>query len=181
MRSCLRQPTYSARAALTASFLVLWRPARRASSTSFASRLRLLAMCSLLTRSLTAANPVLLPKPEPRTMREQVVVPAIRRRNVAGVQRPGIRDRVHALQPLDLGNGPLGVHPSQYGPENQEGQSAAVSPKTLTDGLSAASRSSSLTRGRCHPERSEGSLHFAGTASNVAAPPTLWLGDVQSR
>src|SRR6202044_1734521 len=78
-----------------------------------------------ITRSLAAANPVLLPKPEPRTMREQVVVPAIRRRNVAGVQRPGIRDRVHALQPLDFGNGPLGVHPSQYGPESQEGQSGA--------------------------------------------------------
>src|ERR1700677_3509799 len=88
-----------------------------------------------ITRSLAAANPVLLPKPEPRTMREQVVVPAIRRRDVAGVQRPGIRDRIHALQPLDFRNGPLGVHPSQYGPESQEGQSAGVSPKTLTDGL----------------------------------------------
>src|SRR5580704_14052332 len=88
-----------------------------------------------ITRSLAAANPVLLPKPEPRTMREQVVVPAIRRRNVAGVQRPGIRDRVHALQPLDFGNGPLGVHPSQYGPESQEGQSVAVCRKMLAEGL----------------------------------------------
>src|SRR5580704_12589303 len=88
-----------------------------------------------ITRSLAAANPVLLPKPEPRTMREQVVVPAIRRRNVAGVQRPGIRDRVHALQPLDFGNGPLRVHPSQYGPESQEGQSGGVCRKRLAEGL----------------------------------------------
>src|ERR1700734_3067458 len=93
-----------------------------------------------ITRSLAAANPVLLPKPEPRTMREQVVVPAIRRRNVAGVQRPGIRDRVHALQPLDFGNGPLRVHPSHYLPEWRGGQSGTISPKTLTGRLSAASR-----------------------------------------
>src|SRR5580704_11536547 len=93
-----------------------------------------------ITRSLAAANPVLLPKPEPRTMREQVVVPAIRRRNVAGVQRPGIRDRIHALQPLDFGNGPLGVHPSQYGPESQEGQSAAVCRKMLAEGFLLAVR-----------------------------------------
>ena len=69
-------------------------------------------MVDTVTRSLAAANPILLPKPKPRTMREQVVVPSIRGRDVARAQRPGIRCRVDALQPLDLGNGPFSVHPS---------------------------------------------------------------------
>jgi hypothetical protein len=68
-------------------------------------------------------------------VREQVVVPAIRGRDVAGAQWSGIRDRVDALQPLDFGNGPLGVHPSQYGPERWEGQLAGVCRKMLAGGL----------------------------------------------
>src|ERR1700677_3300041 len=48
MRSCLRRFTYSARAAVTASLLVLWLPARRASSIRLSSRARFVAMCVLL-------------------------------------------------------------------------------------------------------------------------------------
>jgi hypothetical protein len=91
-----------------------------------------------VTGSRAAANPILLPKPKPRTMREHVVVPSIRSRDVACVQRSGIRHRVDALQPLDFGNGPLGVHPSQYLTERLEGQFGAASRKTLTEGLSSA-------------------------------------------
>jgi|SRR5580700_8759756 hypothetical protein len=69
-------------------------------------------MVGTAARSLAAANSILLPKPKPRTMRQQVVMPSIRGRDVARAQRPGIRHRVDALQPLDLGNGPFSVHPS---------------------------------------------------------------------
>lgn len=62
--------------------------------------------------SLAAAKPILLPKPKPRTMRQQVVMPSIRSRDVARAQRPRIRRRIDALQPLDLGNSPFSIHPS---------------------------------------------------------------------
>jgi hypothetical protein len=82
-----------------------------------------------------AADAVLLPEAKPRAMGEQVVVPSICGRDVACVQRPHVRCGVDALQPLDLGNGPLGVHPSQYLPERREGQFGVVSRKTLTCGF----------------------------------------------
>ena len=47
-------------------------------------------------------------------MREPVVVPLIRSREVARAQRSGVSHREYAFQPLDLGNGLLGIHPSQY-------------------------------------------------------------------
>ena len=92
-------------------------------------------MVFVVTRLRAAANPVLLPKPEPRAMREHVVVPSIRGRDVACAQRSGVRYRVDALQPLDFGNGPLGVHPSQYLTERQAGQFGSASRKTLTEGF----------------------------------------------
>jgi len=45
-------------------------------------------------------------------MRVALVVPSIRSRKVAGIQRSGIRHREHAFQALDFGNSVLGVHAS---------------------------------------------------------------------
>ena len=45
-------------------------------------------------------------------MRERIVVPSIRSREVARAQRSGIRHSEDALQPLDFRNGLLSVHPS---------------------------------------------------------------------
>jgi hypothetical protein len=57
-----------------------------------------------------AANPVSLPKPEPRTMREHFVVLSIRSQEVARTQRSEVPQREDALNALDLGNGLLGIH-----------------------------------------------------------------------
>lgn len=43
------------------------------------------------TCSLSAANPVLLPQPKPRALREHIVVPSIRRREIVLAQRPAVR------------------------------------------------------------------------------------------
>jgi hypothetical protein len=45
-------------------------------------------------------------------MRVPLVVPSIRSRKVARIQRSGIRHREHAFQSLDFGNGVIGVHAS---------------------------------------------------------------------
>jgi len=66
-----------------------------------------------LTRSGAAANPVLLPKAKPRTMREHFVVPSIRRRDVACAERPNIRCFEHFLELLDVVNDAFHVHASQ--------------------------------------------------------------------
>ena len=58
----------------------------------------------------SAADPVLLPKPKPRALREHFVVPSIRNRDGACTQRSGFRQREAALKALDFGNGLLGVH-----------------------------------------------------------------------
>src|SRR5208282_5419707 len=47
MRTCFRRRTYSSSAAVTASFLVLCFPARRASSINESSKARLVAMCKV--------------------------------------------------------------------------------------------------------------------------------------
>ena len=51
-----------------------------------------------------------MPKPKPWAMRVHLVVPSIRSREVTWAQRSGVRHRKNALQPLDFGNGLLGVH-----------------------------------------------------------------------
>src|SRR2546430_14694545 len=51
-----------------------------------------------------------MPKPKPRAMRVQLVVPSIRSREVTWAQRSGVRHSKNALQPLDFSNGLLGVH-----------------------------------------------------------------------
>jgi hypothetical protein len=43
-------------------------------------------------------------------MSEHFVVPSIRSREVAAAERSGVRRCEDALQPLDFGNGLLGVH-----------------------------------------------------------------------
>jgi len=45
----------------------------------------------------SGANPVLLPEPKPRAMREHFVVPSIRSREVAGAEWPNIRRFDHFL------------------------------------------------------------------------------------
>jgi hypothetical protein len=47
--------------------------------------------CYVQNASRAAAKPVLLPKSEPRAMREHLVVPPIRGREVARARRPGVR------------------------------------------------------------------------------------------
>ncbi len=60
----------------------------------------------------TAAESVALPQTEPGTLREFFVVPAVRCREIAQVERSGVWDREDAFQQLDVGNGLLGVHPT---------------------------------------------------------------------
>jgi hypothetical protein len=86
---------------------------------------------ALITRSLAAANSIRLPKPKPRAASVQLVVPSIHSREVTRGHRSGVRDVEDALQPLDFGNGLLGVHPSHYLTEMQEGQFEATSRKTF--------------------------------------------------
>ena len=59
-------------------------------------------------------------------MREQIVMPAIRSREIAEAQRSRIRHRKHAFQPLDFGNGLFSVHPSQYLTQWGRGQTASA-------------------------------------------------------
>lgn len=65
-------------------------------------------------------------------MREHLVVPPIRSREVACAQRSRVGHREDALQSLDIGDSLLGVHPSQCLTERRGGQSGAASLKTLT-------------------------------------------------
>lgn len=64
-------------------------------------------------RSRAAANPVPLPKLKPRAMRELLVVPAIRSREIAWAHRSAVRNREDALQSFNVRNRLFGVHPSQ--------------------------------------------------------------------
>jgi hypothetical protein len=56
-----------------------------------------LRMVCAVTLSGAATNPVLLPKPKPWAMREHIVVPSIRSREVAWAKRSGVRHRESAL------------------------------------------------------------------------------------
>ena len=80
-------------------------------------------MCSINLSSLTvhsfkldcgglwsAANPEMLPEPEPRTIREHIVMPSIRSRDVACAEWPDIRHCQDALKALDFSNGLFSVH-----------------------------------------------------------------------
>ena len=58
----------------------------------------------------SAANPVLLPKTKPRTMRKHFVVPSIGGREVARAQRSSVRQCEDALKAFDFGNRLLRVH-----------------------------------------------------------------------
>jgi hypothetical protein len=64
----------------------------------------------------------MLPQPEPRAVRQILIMPPIRSREVARAQRSGVGHGEDALQPLDLGNGLFSVHPSQYLTERRGGQ-----------------------------------------------------------
>jgi hypothetical protein len=65
-------------------------------------------------RFRSATDAKMLPQPEPRAVRQILIVPPIRSREVARAQRSRVGHREDALQPLDFSNGLLGVHPSQY-------------------------------------------------------------------
>ncbi len=67
----------------------------------------------------------MLPNSEPRTIREHFVVPSIRSGKVARAQRSGVRYREGALQPINFGNDPFGVHPPQYLPLRKRGQTGS--------------------------------------------------------
>ena len=58
----------------------------------------------------SAANTILLPKPKPRAVRKHLVMPSIRSREVARLERSSVRQREEALKTFDFGNGLLGVH-----------------------------------------------------------------------
>ncbi len=47
--------------------------------------------------SRATANPITLPKPKPRALRVQVIVPSIYSRQVASTKRSGVRHREDAL------------------------------------------------------------------------------------
>jgi hypothetical protein len=56
-----------------------------------------LRMVCAITLSRAAANPKILPNAKPRTMRELIVVPSIRSREVARGHRSGVRHGEDAL------------------------------------------------------------------------------------
>ena len=56
-----------------------------------------LRMVCAVTLLGAAENPVLLPKSKPWAMREHIVVPSIRSREVAWAKRSGVRHRESAL------------------------------------------------------------------------------------
>jgi hypothetical protein len=60
-------------------------------------------------RSATYAK--MLPQPEPRAVREHIVVPMIGSRKVACAQRSRVWDHEDALQSLDFSNGLFNAHP----------------------------------------------------------------------
>lgn len=65
-------------------------------------------------RGLTAATEtIVLPKFEPGTMGELLIVLAIGSRDVAGAERTSVGNGENALQQLDLGNGLFRFHPLQ--------------------------------------------------------------------
>lgn len=63
-------------------------------------------------------DPVALPQPEPGTVRELLIVPAIRGRDVARLEWPSIRQSEHALQALDLIDDLFRVHSPHYLPQS---------------------------------------------------------------
>jgi hypothetical protein len=63
---------------------------------------------SISFRAATDAK--MLPQPEPPAMRDLVIVPAIRSREITQAQRTGVRHFEDSLKALDFGNGLLGVH-----------------------------------------------------------------------
>ena len=75
-------------------------------------------------------------------MREHIVVPAIRSREVAWAQRSVVRHCEDALKVLDFSNAPFSVHPSQYPIERQAGQFGAASSETATARFRPASNDS---------------------------------------
>jgi hypothetical protein len=58
----------------------------------------------------SAANPVPLPQPKPRAMREHFVMPSISGRQVTCAEWPNIRRFEHFLELLDLVNDAFDVH-----------------------------------------------------------------------
>jgi len=58
----------------------------------------------------SAANPVLLPQPEPRAVREHFIVLSISSRDVACAEWPNIRRFEHFLKLLDIVNDAFNVH-----------------------------------------------------------------------
>ena len=58
----------------------------------------------------SAANPVPLPQPKPRAMREHFVMPSISGRQVTCAEWPNIRRFEHLLELLDLVNDAFNVH-----------------------------------------------------------------------
>jgi hypothetical protein len=66
-------------------------------------------------RGLRAAtDAVPLPEPEPGAVGVHLIVPSIRSRDIASGQWSRVRRREDTLQPLDIGNDLLNVHPCQY-------------------------------------------------------------------
>jgi hypothetical protein len=59
---------------------------------------------------LSATDAIPLPEPKPRAVCELVIMPSIRSSEIACAQRSRVGHREDALQPLDFGNGLLGVH-----------------------------------------------------------------------
>jgi hypothetical protein len=52
----------------------------------------------------------MLPNPKPWALRQLLIVPPIRSREVTWAQRSGVRHREDVLKALDFGNSLLGVH-----------------------------------------------------------------------
>jgi hypothetical protein len=62
------------------------------------------------TRSQPAADAILLPELKPRAVGQQLIVPSICGRDVAGAERPGVRHFEHLLQLLDVVDDSFNVH-----------------------------------------------------------------------
>lgn len=77
-------------------------------------------------RLRSATNAKMLPEPEPRAVRQFLIVPSIRSRDIAGRERSRVRHREQALQPLNLSNRLVNVHSFDHRGRRQDGSNGAA-------------------------------------------------------
>src|SRR5665811_989796 len=81
-------------------------------------------------------NAIPLPQPEPRVVRAPLVVSLVRSVAVGQLERPCVRKRVDAIQPLYLGDGLLDIHGAF---EGMADSNSAISAASTTSSVAISS------------------------------------------